>query len=110
MYQSPDGHNFSAFTPLAGGQLDTYAYASESPMDLDASLDFTRQATGRSIFPFPVAIPSTMGVCPLYDELGRFMSSVNVNGTVLTNITGLSQDDKSVVFPNIMGGLRKVKG
>ena len=103
-------HAFSAFTPLAGGTLDTYNYGVEYPYDLDASLDFVRPATGVSIFPFPVGIGHAMGVCPLYDELGRYMSSVNVVGSVLENIMDLSQRNQAIVFPDIMGGLQKVKG
>ena len=103
-------HAFSAFSPLNGGTPDTYFYPTEYPFDLDSGLDFTRPATGVAVFPFPVGIGHAMGVCPLYDELGRYMSSVNVVGSVLENITDLSQRNQAIVFPDIMGGLRKVKG
>lgn len=103
-------HAFSAFSPLNGGTPDTYYYDSEYPYDLDASLDYVRPATGRSIFPFPVTTGSVMGICPAYDELGRYMSSVNVVGSVLENMLDLSQANRSVVFPDLTGGLRKVKG
>lgn len=108
-----DAHAFSVFSPLNGGTQDTYYYPNEYPYDLDAGLDYTRPATGRSIFPFPVGIGSVMGICPCYDELNRTIlteSNVAINGTVFTNITGLGSDNRSIVFPDLMGGLRKVKG
>jgi len=98
---------FSAFTPLAGGQPDTYGYPVEYPYDLDASLDFMRPATGVSCFPFPPSIGHVEGLSPLYDELNRSVSGQEVNGQIM-NI--LNAQNQAEIFPDIQGGLRKVLG
>lgn len=98
---------FSAFTPLAGGTQDTYDYPAEYPYDLDAGLDFTRPATGVSIFPFPATIGHVEGCSPLYDEMNRSISGQEINGQIM-NI--LNAQNKAEIFPDIQGGLRKVLG
>jgi alpha-glucuronidase len=100
---------FSAYTPLAGGRADTYQYPAEYPYDLDAGLDYTRPATGVSLFPFPQVIGYVQGLCPQYDDLSRARSSVELNATVL-NILNMSSEQQALVFPDLTGGLRKVTG
>jgi hypothetical protein len=100
---------FSAYTPLAGGNPDTYKRPVEYPYDLDAGLEYTRPATGAAIFPFPPVIGHVEGLCPQYDDLSRARSSVQLNGAVL-NMLALSPEQRAAVFPEIMGGLRKVTG
>jgi hypothetical protein len=100
---------FSAYTPLAGGQPDTYTRPVEYPYDLDAGLEYTRPATGVSVFPFPPVIGYVEGLCPQYDDLSRARSSVQLNATIL-NMMALSPEQRAQVFPDIMGGLRKVTG
>jgi hypothetical protein len=100
---------FSAFSPLNGGRADTYGYPVEYPYDLDGSLDFMRPATGVTLFPFPGVIGHVEGLCPQYDDMQRAVSSVQFNSSVL-NILNMSTDQQAIVFPDIMGGLRKVTG
>lgn len=101
--------DFSAFSPLNGGDPRTYGYGVEYPYDLDASLDFTRPATGVSIFPFPQTIGHSEGLCPLYDEMWGAISATGINATVL-NVLNMGNAQQSFVFPDLQGGLRKVLG
>lgn len=98
---------FNAFSPLNGGSLDTYNYASESPFDLDAGLDFTRQATGFSTFPFPVMTGWVDGLLPQTNALELMLMK---GKTPSGPWAGQQQGDLSVVFPNIMGSMMKVTG
>ena len=98
---------FNAFSPLNGGNLGTYAYATESPFDLDAGLDFTRQATGFSAFPFPVVLGYVDGFMPLCDTLEY---SLMMGRKPFGPWQGDQSATNAVVFPNIMGSLMKVSG
>lgn len=97
---------FSAFSPLAGGTMDTYLYPNEYPYDLDAGLDFTRPATGAAYFPFPVTIGHIDGLVPQFNrtEFGIMFGKTPFGPAVSQYL------DPVAVFPNVMGSLAKVKG
>lgn len=98
---------FNAFSPLNGGNLDTYGYGSESPFDLDAGLDFTRPAIGFATFPFPVLLGYIDGFIPLQNNLEySIMRGRNPFGPW----QGVQSAPDQVVFPNLMGSLAKVTG
>lgn len=101
--------DFSAFSPLNGGDPGTYGYGVEYPYDLDASLDFMRPATGVSPMPYPEVIGHVEGMSPLYDEMWGAISATSINAQVL-NVLAASTRQQSLVFPEIQGGLRKVLG
>jgi hypothetical protein len=98
---------FSAFSPLNGGNLDTYGYKRESPIDLDAGLDFTRPATGISAFPFPVLLGWVDGNVP---QMNALELSIMKGKTESGPWAGLPQGALTTVFPNTMGSLMKVSG
>lgn len=98
---------FSAISPLNGGNLNTYSYPTESPFDLDAGLDYTRQATGFSPFPFPVLLGWVDGFIPLQNNLEY---SLMQGKTPFGPWQGNQSVDINVAFPNIMGSLAKVTG
>lgn len=87
--------------------METYRYPVEHPYDLDAGLDFVRPITGVAHYPYPQTIGHIEGLSPLYDKIGRYLSSVQINAQVL-NI--LNNQNLQSVFPDIQGGLRKVLG
>lgn len=98
---------FNAFSPLNGGAPSTYGYASESPFDLDAGLDFTRPATGFSPFPFPVLLGWVEGNIPQNNALElSMMRGKTPSGPWMGDNQGLP----TLVFPNVMGSLMKVAG
>jgi hypothetical protein len=98
---------YNAFSPLNGGNLTTYNYASESPFDLDAGLDYTRLATGFSPFPFPVVLGWVNGNAPQANDLEiSVMKGKNPSGPW----AGTPQGDLLAAFPNIMGSMMKVSG
>ncbi len=101
--------SFSAFTPLAGGNSNTYFYPAEYPYSLDAGLDFTRPATGISPFPYPLSVGHVEGNCGLFDQMWGMMSSTAINGMVL-NILNANAMAQANIFPDLQGGLRKVLG
>lgn len=104
---------FSAFTPLAGGNdFGTYNRPTEYPYDLDGSLDFMRPATGYALMPFPPTIGYISGLLPLMNAQETAMmfgktpfGSWAPGGAYPNTGAMLSQ-----VFPDLTGGLRKVKG
>lgn len=98
---------FSAFSPLNGGSFATYQYASESPFDLDAGLDYTRKATGYSEYPFPVVLGWVEGITPLSNDL---QYQIMLGKTPFGPWTGPQSAPADMVFPNIMGSLAKVSG
>jgi hypothetical protein len=98
---------FSAFSPLNGGSLGTYNYASESPFDLDAGLDYTRQSRTISPWPFPVLLGYVEGVIPLHNNLEY---NIMRGKTPFGPWTGQQSAPVQMVFPNIMGSLAKVSG
>lgn len=98
---------FNAYSPLNGGNLDTYQYASESPFNLDAGLDFTRPKTGQDYYPFPVVLGWIDGFPPLQNELEY---SIMLGRQPFGPWQGDQSAPNSVVFPNLMGSLAKVTG
>lgn len=97
----------NAFSPLNGGALNTYQYKSESPFDLDAGLDYTRQATGVTPWPVPVILGYVEGIIPLHNQLEfQIMQGKLPFGPW----TGQQSAPAEMVFPNIMGSLAKVSG
>lgn len=100
---------FNAMSPLNGGTLDTYFYKTEYPYDLDASLDYTRPALGRAIYPYPLTTGWVSGFCPQFNSqeqalmLGKLPSGPNVNMMY-------GQIDWAAAFPDLSGGLVKVGG
>jgi hypothetical protein len=98
---------FSAFSPLNGGALNTYQYATESPFDLDAGLDFTRGTKTASPFPFPVIIGYVEGIIPLHNQLEL---SIMHGKVPFGPWSGVQSTPNELVFPNIMGSLMKVSG
>lgn len=102
--------NFSAFTPLAGGSLDTYKYPVEYPFDLDAGLDFTRPKTGVAIYPFPLSIGSVQGCLPLFDQLQYAMMKGELQNGPWAGAYPNTPQELSFVFPDLQGGLMKVAG
>lgn len=102
---------FSAFTPLAGGALDTYKYKSESPFDLDAGLDFTRVVRTVTPLPFPPVIGWIEGIAPLHNNLEfAIMRGKLPYGPMALNNGTVQGSPAPMVFPNIMGSLMKVSG
>jgi hypothetical protein len=99
--------NFDAFSPLNGGSIGTYGYASESPMDLDAGLDFTRPRNSIDMFPFPVVLGWVDGFVPLAGEL---QSQIAYGKTAFGPWQGANNAVAETVFPNLMGSLAKVSG
>jgi hypothetical protein len=99
---------FNAFSPLNGGNFNTYNYASESPFDLDAGLDFTRQATGAAIYPFPVLLGYIDGFVPLQNNLEYSIMRGRVPFGPWSG--GDQSAPNAMIFPNIMGSLSKVTG
>lgn len=98
---------FNAFTPLAGGSLGTYAYASESPFDLDAGLDFTRPQRTYALMPEPPMIGYIDGFLPLLDTVEyATMKGKTPSGPWM----GSPQGNLDRVFPAITGGLAKTTG
>lgn len=98
---------FNAFSPLNGGNMNTYQYPSESPFDLDAGLDYTRPKTGEAIFPFPVLLGWVDGFVPLQNNLEY---SIMHGRTPFGPWQGVQSAPNQMVFPNIMGSLAKVTG
>lgn len=98
---------FSAYSPLNGGSLQTYNYKSESPFDFDAGLDYTRQATGFSPFPFPVVLGYVEGLAPLNNNV-EFQ--IMLGKVPFGPWSGQQSAPLEMVFPNLMGGLAKVSG
>lgn len=98
---------FSAFTPLAGGALNTYQYKSESPFDLDAGLDYTRESNTFSPMPFPVVLGWVEGFAPLHNNLEW---SIMLGKLPYGPWQGQQSAPVQMVFPNIMGSLVKVSG
>lgn len=100
---------FSAYSPLNGGGLDTYGYPTESPFDLDASLDYTRPKTGIDYFPMPIILGWIDGFVPLSNNLEySLMLGKLPSGPWASQTPGGA--DVSVIFPNLQGGFPKVKG
>lgn len=98
---------FNAFSPLNGGAIGTYGYPTESPYDLDAGLDYTRQSQAMSSFPFPVVLGYVDGFVPLANALEySIMKGRNPFGPW----SGVQSAPVEMVFPNVMGSLAKVKG
>jgi hypothetical protein len=104
---------FNAFSPMAGGNLDTYFRKTEYPYDLDASLDYVRPATGISPFPYPLTIGYINGLIPLHNDLqysmmhGKLPDGPWTGAFPANNNAG---NQLQFVFPDMTGGLRKVKG
>lgn len=98
---------FSAFTTLAGGTPDTYGYPTEYPYDLDASLDYMRGTNTFSYYPFPIVIQGIAGLCPMLDGLQHALAQTkSPNGPFIGAISA----PIPVIFPNLQGGLAKIKG
>lgn len=102
---------FSAFTPLAGGRdLGTYNHPNEYPYDLDAGLDYTRPATGISPFPYPLTIGYIQGLVPTFNaQEFQLMQGKGAYGP-WTGMAPHTPEQLSWVFPDLMGGLKKVNG
>lgn len=97
---------FNAFTPFAGGQLSTYDYASESPFDLDAGLDFTRPQRTYASKPTPPTVGWIDGFLPLLDTVEYSMMRGKVPSGPYMGVT----TDFVPIFPSITGGLAKTTG
>lgn len=97
---------FNAFTPLAGGSTATYAYASESPFDFDAGLDYTRPQRTVASHPTPPVIGWIDGFLPLMDTIEyATMRGKTPSGPYMGVTT-----DFTTIFPNITGSLAKTTG
>jgi len=101
---------FSAFSPLNGGQKDTYNYPVEYPFDFDAGLDYTRPATGRAIYPFPVSIGYVQGLSPLMNSMEYSVMLGKLSTGPWVGAFPHTQQQLSTVFPDLSGGLQKVRG
>lgn len=98
---------FNVFSPLAGGTSDTYGYPNEYPYDLDAGLDYTRLTGTFSPMPYPQAIGYVAGLVPLLDGLqAQLAQTKSPTGPGI----GAMSVPVTVMFPNLQGGLAKVKG
>jgi hypothetical protein len=96
---------FSAFTPLAGGRVGAHTF-DRAPIKTDAELNFTRQATGFALMPYPQAIGQVSGILHLFDDAEySMMLGPNQNGPWTGAIF-----NAGAVFPNLSGGLVKVTG
>ncbi|MHB8387519.1 MAG: hypothetical protein ACYDAO_09395 [Thermoplasmataceae archaeon] len=95
--------NFSAFSPMAGGTLDTYYRDNEYPYDLDASLDYVRVTDTFSVWPHPDTIGHVEGLVPMFDSLEySLMKGKTPYGGLMGNNTPVN-----VVFPDLSGGMIK---
>lgn len=98
---------FSAFSPLNGGQLSTYYNDRTYPLDLNGAQDYTRPATAFAVFGYPYSINYLAGLVPQFTNDSLAMAygekpSGPWTGTVPWELT--------TIFPNIQGGLPKLKG
>jgi hypothetical protein len=101
---------FSAFSPLNGGTPDTYYRDYEYPYDLNGSLDFVRPKGANAAFPFPVSIGYVQGLIPLADNLQfDLMRGQDGFGPWIGAYPNTAQQ-LAWVFPDMQGGLQKVKG
>jgi hypothetical protein len=100
---------FSAFSPLNGGASGTYKYPTESPFDLDAGLDYTRMPYGRSLFPYPLTIGYIEGRIPQFNHL-EFSLMLGKLPTGPWQGAFPVGSQLPFMFPDITGGLMKVKG
>ena len=98
---------FSAYSPLAGGNISDLLHASESPFDLDAGLKYTRPHGANGPWPHPDVIGHVSGILPLFDALVYASASHKV---AFGPWTGTQVTDLNSVFPDFRGGLPKVAG
>lgn len=98
---------FSAFTPLAGGNLSDFLHPNESPFNLDASLQFVRPVGANGPWPSPDIIGHVSGIAPLMDQMAY---AINSGKMPFGPWAGSALPDLNVVFPNFQGGLSKVVG
>jgi hypothetical protein len=98
---------FSAFTPLAGGDLNNRTWA-PAAIDTTAELNFTRQPLSRGIDPYPQMIGAVQGCTHLFNDteyalmLGKTPTGPWQGASAHPNL--------QAVFPNLQGGLAKVTG
>ena len=100
--------DFNAYTPLSGGKQANYYRRKEYPFDFDASLDFTRPATGTDFFPYPPTIGCLQGLLPTIDatEYSLMLGPVP-HGPSIDLL--YSQALSGAAFPDINGGMTKTK-
>jgi len=100
---------FSAFSPLAGGTLDTYYRDNEYPYDLNGALDFTRGSVLVAPMPYPPTIGWVQGLLPMQNIIGLgLVTGKTPTGTWVGEVP--NNFGMQAIFPNIGGGLRKVNG
>lgn len=100
---------FSAYTPMAGGQVSQREFSRKPVFDTVAELNFSRLPSYQATHPYPQVIGFVQGLLPLANEqeyammLGRtpFGPWMGPDNTM---------PQLSAVFPNIQGGLPKVTG
>lgn len=100
--------NFS--NPLAGGNdLGVFARGAESPFKTRGE-DFTRPQHGYTLFPFPVVLGAICGFSPQFNDLEFSMMRGRLPFGSWVGAHPATAEQQSFVFPDLMGGLQKVKG
>jgi hypothetical protein len=102
---------FSAFSPLNGGQLSgMYPLNQESlPVHLDAGEHYTRGYAQWGPVPYPPVIGHVDGFVPMYDE-SEFALWYGLKGSGFSVPVMNSQDALNFAFPTITGALAKTLG
>ena len=104
---------FSAFTPLAGGQVADLVTEMGYPLDLGRGLDFTRFGTGVSKWPMPLVLGHVDGFCPQFNAQEWYRIKDNKTPYGPWTGGGISVgagDEYARMFPNIQGSMQKVTG
>lgn len=100
---------FNAFTPLAGGNINTYYQDSKYHLDLNAAQDYSRPQLTYAVIPCPPAIGYIDGLLPLFDSLQYgIMRGKTPFGPYMSAMPDAAQ--LSMIFPNVGGNLVKVTG
>jgi hypothetical protein len=93
------------FCPLNGGQING-AHWERSPVNTDASLNYTRQAHEFALMPYPQTIGAVQGLSHLFDDAEYAM----MFGRTPTGPWTGALPNLPFVFPDMSGGLAKVSG
>ncbi|HUW45818.1 MAG TPA: hypothetical protein VMW50_08480 [Dehalococcoidia bacterium] len=98
---------FSAMSPLNGGDFAHYYRDKEFPMDLNGALDFARPAIGIASFPFPIIIGHICGLLPTLNPQEYASMMGNTPGGMPVEFLN-HPEYAFMAFPAINGGMVKV--
>lgn len=100
----------SVFSPLAGGNdFGAFDRAPESPLRARGE-DFTRPQHAFSLMPFPVVLGYVSGFAAQQNALEFQMMRGKTPFGSWVGAHPETPEQLSFVFPDLMGGLQKVKG